>query len=379
MFKIRKYNSKERAWIEVDKKKLQKNVGLLKKILPYDCKIMAVIKANAYGHGDIIIAKELMKLGIGFFCVATVEEAIVLRKEGVRGKILILGYTSPNKFFALRKYCLIQTVMDYTYAKLLNNYNKKIKVHIKIDTGMHRLGESSENINNILRIFSFENLVIEGIYTHLCITGYNTENERKFVKIQIERFKKVINHIKDNDIKKYNIHLLSSSGLMNFPEFYGDYIRIGSALYGIFGCRNSLKNCGIYLQEILSIKTRIVLIRKIKPGEVVGYGMKYTATRVRKIAVIAIGYADGLPHELSYGVGRVLIKEKKVPIIGEICMDQTIVDVTDISDIQIGDIVTIIGKSGINEISIYDIAELTGKITNEILTNLGGRLERVIV
>lgn len=369
---------KGRAWIEVDSKNLRQNVHSLQSLLPPDCKLMPAVKANAYGHGAVLVSKELNSMGIQSFCVATVSEGMELRKNGIYGEILVLGYTHPAQFPLLKKYRLTQTVVDYNYAQILNQYGKKLKVHIKIDTGMHRLGERCEETEKIKEIFSMKNLVTEGIYTHLCADTACLSSDKAFTAQQVQAFYDIVGRLKEDGIRNLKVHMLASSGLLHYPELAGNYARVGIALYGCLSSRKDLKNCPVSLLPVLSVKARVELVKTLKRGESAGYGMQYTAEKDSQIAVIAIGYGDGLPRILSQGRGKMLVNGCEAPIIGRICMDQTIVDITDIPDVKAGDMAVIIGRSGEHEITAYDMAEASETITNEILSRLGLRLERIL-
>lgn len=367
----------DRAWIELDMENLRQNVSALKKnLLPPGCQLMPAVKANAYGHGAVLISRELNRLGIKSFCVATISEGIELRKNGIKGEILILGYTHPEQFPLLRRFRLTQTVIDYSYAQLLNAYGKKIKVHLKIDTGMHRLGERSERMDEICEMFKLRNLVIEGAFTHLCADETKSEPDRTYTIGQADAFYHTIQELKMRGCDCSKVHLLASYGLLNYPELAGDYARIGIALYGVLSNRADLESCPVRLNPVLSVKTRISLTKNLYMGESAGYGLAYTAQSNRKIAVLPIGYADGIPRSLSCGNGKVLINGYEAPIIGRICMDQMSVDITDIPNVKSGDIAVIIGKSDQKEITAYDLAEKSGTITNELLSRLGSRLTR---
>lgn len=369
----------ERAWIELSKTNLYKNIDELSRLLPAGCKLMPAVKANAYGHGAVIISKALADRGIKSFCVASIMEGIELRKNGITGEILILGYTHPRHFSLLIKYRLIQTVIDYSYAMQLNSYGEKISVHLKIDTGMHRLGERPEQIDKICNIFNLKNLVIEGIYTHLCVSDGSSTADKNFTQKQAASFSQVLRVLDERGLEYHKTHLLASYGLLNYPELSGDYARIGIALYGVLSNRQDEVRCPIHLYPVLSIKARISIVKELFKGEGAGYGLRFIANENKRIAVLSIGYADGIPRSLSCGVGKVLINGKFAPIIGNICMDQTLVDITNISDVKQGDIAVIIGRSGDNEIKVYDLAEQTGTITNEVLSRLGTRLERKLL
>lgn len=375
----RKCSKKGRAWIELDEEALKNNVQFLQSCLPPECKLMPAVKANAYGHGAVLMVKKLREMGINQFCVACIQEGIELRKSGFRGELLILGYTSPAQFDLLRKYHLTQTVVDYSYAKQMQEYGRKLHVHIGIDTGMHRLGERSENIEDIKKIFAMKNLIVEGMFTHLSADDTFKKSDREFTYHQAKEFYHVAEELKKDGILCPKLHLQASYGVLNYPELSGDYARVGIVLYGILSTKADTEPWKEKLRPVLSLKARIASVRMIQPGESAGYGNPFIAEKPMKIATLAIGYADGLPRALSDGNGAVLICGRKAPILGRVCMDQTLVDVSDIKEVQAGDEAVLIGRFGENEITACDIAEQTGTITNEVLSRLGKRLEHVFI
>lgn len=370
---------KERAWIELSRQGLRRNVAVLQGLLPAGCRLMPVIKANAYGHGAVLVARELNACGIASFCTATVTEAVELRKGGVKGDILVLGYTHPKQFPLLRRYHLMQTVVDASYAGSLHKYGKKVRVHIKIDTGMHRLGERCEKIDEICRIFRYRNLIVEGIYTHLSADDGTGAKERAFTQAQGQAFYEVVEQLEERGCHCPEVHLQASYGILNYPALAGDYVRVGIALYGVVSRRGDMGCMPEGLRPILSVRARVASVKELLAGESAGYGFAYTTAANRKIAVLAIGYADGLPRSLSNGNGQVVINGKKAPVVGYICMDQTIVDITGIPDVKQGDVAVVIGGESDGGMTVYDLAERTGTITNEILSRLGGRLDRIMV
>ncbi len=379
IFKGSKSFQRGRAWIELDRKNLRHNVDVLRSLLPDDCELMPAVKANAYGHGAVLVSRELNTMGIKAFCVASVPEGVELRRNGIKGEILVLGYTHPEHFPLLRRYRLMQTVIDYPYAKSLNAYGKNIRVHIKIDTGMHRLGERCEKLDAVTRIFRCKNLKIEGIFTHLCADDTTYPEDKAFTLSQGQAFYSVVSQLKKRGFTCPKIHILSSYGLLNYPGLGGDYARVGIALYGMLSSRVDTENCGVHLKPVLSVKARVALVKDLFQGEAAGYGLQFVAEQDTKIAVLTIGYGDGIPRSLSCGVGKILINGLEAPIIGRICMDQMLVDLTNMSDVKAGDVAVVIGKSGNAEITACDLAEQTGTITNEILSRLGERLERQMI
>lgn len=365
-----------RAWIELDRAALRHNVERLRSLLPEGCALMPAVKANAYGHGAVLAARELNRLGVRAFCAASAEEGAELRRHGVRGEILVLGYTHPGNFPLLRRYRLTQAAVDADHARLLNAYGKKLRVHLKIDTGMHRLGIPAERTEEIARVFRLKNLRVRGIFTHLCADETRSGADEAFTLAQAAAFQEVLCSLRKQGLSYGKAHLLSSYGLLNYPELGGAYARVGIALYGVLSGPAGLETCPVELRPVLSLKARVALVRDLPKGQSAGYGFGYTAEGGRRIAVLSIGYADGLPRSLSRGRGRVLIRGEEAPIIGSVCMDQTLVDVTDIPGVRSGDTAVLIGRSGRREITAYDLAEAGGTITNEVLSRLGPRLNR---
>jgi serine/alanine racemase len=277
-----------RAWIELDQEALRHNVGALRKLLPDGCELMPAVKTNAYGHGAVLISRELNRLGVNAFCVATVQEGAELRENGITGTILVLGYTHPKDFLLLCRYHLTQTVLDLSYAKILDRYGKKISVHVKIDTGMRRLGERSEKIDEISRIFECQNLNIEGIFTHLCVADENSSESIAFTHTQAKAFYDVVAELHQRGFTCRKKHIVSSDGLLYYPELAENYARVGIALYGVLSTRADTERCGISLEPVLSIKARIALVKDLFQGEAAGYGLQFVAPQDSRIAIVAI-------------------------------------------------------------------------------------------
>ncbi len=370
---------KARSWIEIDLNNLSRNVNTLNKMLPEKCELMAVVKAQAYGHGAYEVATHLNQMGVKAFAVATIDEGIELRRYGITGEILILGYTAPMRAKELRKYDLIQTLIDYEYAWALNEQGYFVKGHIKIDTGMHRLGYTCEDIEKIENTFSMKHINVCGIFTHLCSSDSHDETEQSFTRMQIANFYNVIEMLKNDGITIPKIHIQSSYGLLNYSELNCDYVRVGISLYGVSSAFNDETKQHIDLRPVLALKARVILLRVIQKGESVGYSRSFVAERDSRIAILPIGYADGFPRNLSCGKSYVLISGQKAPIVGRICMDQLAVDVTDIPDVKVGMTAMLIGREGTEEITTPMVAENTDSISNELLCRMGRRLEIITV
>ncbi len=368
---------KGRSWLEISTENLRYNANLLRNLMPPGCEMMAVVKANAYGHGAVKVSKCMNEIGVRAFAVATIDEGIELRRNGIQGEILILGYTDVSRAKELHHYNLIQTIIDYYYALLLNNSQYPIQAHIKIDTGMHRLGICVEEADRVAEVFCLDGLEVSGIYTHLCVADNLEAEEVKYTQGQIERFYMLLEFLKDRGITIPKVHIQSSYGLLNYPELRCDYVRIGIALYGSLSSEGDKTRRSAQLRPVLSLKAKVILIREVASGESVGYGRDFILREGSRVAVVPVGYADGIPRNLSYGRGKVLLHGRSAPVIGRICMDQLLIDVTEIPEAKPGDVATLIGTDGQLEIPATKVAKRAGSITNELFSRLGGRLERV--
>ncbi len=377
--KSHKHSNTDRGFIEVDLAALENNVTALQNASPRGCKLMAVLKAEAYGHGMYEVATHIESMGVDSFAVAMIDEGIQLREYGIKGEILILGYTSPERAWELKKYDLMQTLIDDEYARILDEQGYKVNCHIKIDTGMHRLGYDVNDIEKVRAVWSLKNINVRGVFTHLGVSDSLEGDDVDFTNGQIRAFNGLVDALENAGCKIPKVHIQSSYGLLNYPELKCDYVRIGIALCGVLSSLNSDTKTDIGLTPVLSLRSHIALIRDIPKGTSLGYGRAFTAKRDTKAAVVPIGYADGIPRNLSNGVGEVIINGQKAPIIGRICMDQLTVDVTDIKGAKFGGIVTFIGRDGDEEITAPEMAETAGTITNEILSRMGRRIKVVTV
>lgn len=368
----------DRSWVEIDLDALKHNVHEISSLLSEKSQIMAVIKADAYGHGAIIVAKELESLGITFFAVATIDEAITLRKNNIQSDILILGYTSYHLAHFLKEYRLTQTVIDYNYGRMLNDMHYDINIHIKIDSGMHRLGENYQDISHIKKIYQLSSLHVTGLFSHLCVADSQRKEDILFTKEQFSHFHKTINQLESAGLNVGKVHMQSSYGLLNYNEEQFDFARIGISLYGVQSSVDDYIKNRLELKPVLSIQSRVACIHQIKKGASIGYGRTYQLQHNSMIAVVPLGYADGLPRHLS-SHQDVLIHGQRAPIIGRICMDQLMVDVTHIQNIHINDIVTIVGENGNQRIHIEELSKNAQTISNEILSRIGQRLPKIYI
>jgi len=364
-----------RAWIEIDLDALAHNIADIRSRTPDNCEIMAVIKANAYGHGAERIAKRLVGEGISTFAVATVTEGVELRSCVPDGDILILGCTLPKDAGSLYDNNLIQLVADGAHAKALDATGYKLRVHIAVDTGMHRLGVEPANFAGIEGIFKCGNLTVEGVATHLASPDSLDESDICFTRAQMESFYAVVRKLKDRGYNTGKLHAQSSYGIYNYPDLACDYIRPGIMLFGVHSQADDtiIKT---NLEPVLSLRAVIAQVRRIEAGESVSYGRLYTADEPIMLATVGIGYADGIPRQMTNNGGMSIVNGCKVPIIGRICMDLLMLDVTGAGLVKAGDVATFIGTDGDEEIRCEEVAAAAGTITNDILCRLGVRLPR---
>lgn len=360
-----------RAWVEVDSAALRHNAENLRALLPVGCELMPVLKCEAYGHGLVKTARLMSSMGIRAFAVACAAEGVELRRAGIRGGILILGWTAPESFPCLSRYRLTQTVTEPAYARQLSAYGKNIDVHIKIDTGMHRLGIDPEDIASVEEVFTLPHLRVRGMYTHLCVSDALDEASRAFTEAQRRRFFALAEELCRRGYCVGKLHTQSSYGLLNYPDARCSYARVGIALYGVRSSRGDDAARWPGLEPALSLKARVEQVRSVKAGEGLGYGLAYTAPRESRIAVLPIGYGDGFPRAAEGACA--LINGSRAPVVGRVCMDQLFVDVTDCGEVRPGDTVTLIGPG----LPCEELAEACGTISNEILSRLGKRLPRV--
>ena len=371
-------NSKERSWIEINTKNLEYNINQIKQIIPKTTQIMAVVKANAYGHDSIIISKKLQEIGINDFAVATLPEAINLRENNITGNILILGYTEPEEFQRVIDNNIMQTIVDNDYAKsvLKANLQGKLKCHVKINTGMNRIGEFYDNFAALSEIYQNPALQIEGTFTHLCVSDSVKIEDINFTKEQINRFDKAIEFIKKQGLNPGKLHTQASYGTINYTNCKYDYVRMGILMYGINASYDCYNKNNIDFKPVMAVKSKVTSIKYINPEETVSYGRTFKADNKIKIASVGIGYADGVPRALS-NILIVKINNKKYHQIGRICMDQLMIEINDENPIAIGDEVILIDPNESKDLTLEDWAKLTNTITDEIICQFTSRLKRI--
>lgn len=372
----------KRSWVEVDLRQIENNYLLYKKALAKDANIMAVIKADAYGHGDAMVARTLSSLGVKLFAVSNIDEAVGLRNAGINGEILILGYSSPMYANTLHYLDLTQAIVSEEYALALAKSGFDIKCQFAVDTGMNRIGIPSYNSKEaatIIKAYSSK-LRVTGIFTHLCVADGASDDDRQYTSMQLKRFKAVVDQIKDLHLPY--IHCYNTAGGLyhlkddDFNQDIGNIVRVGIALYGLKPDKNNVLPEGI--KPAMTWKSVISRVQKLDIGETISYGRTFTTTRPSLIATVTTGYADGYNRLLS-NKGFVMIKGQKAPIVGRICMDQTLVDVTDIPDVKMGDVVVLMGESGDLSYTADDMAADLGTIGYEIICGISKRVQRFYV
>ncbi len=373
-----------RSWAEVDLDVLVNNYRIYREHLPEPAEIMAVVKANAYGHGSRPAANALQDAGVRHFAVASLQEAVKLREYGIRGEILILGYTSPAGCATLMEYDIVQALVSEEHAEamasaaagLAGNGKGPLKCHFAIDTGMNRIGldaEDPEHCAEVLRRFSScPDISLCGIFTHLCTADTDDEESVLFTLRQRQLFDGVRQAASDLDLPE--CHCLNSAGGLTFPANEDAYVRLGIILYGLKPDYSNVLPEGI--RPVLEWKSTVALVKTLLPGETVGYGRTFRADREMKVATIPTGYADGYSRALS-NRGYVLIRGKRAKVVGRVCMDQMMVDVTGIPDVRMGDQVVLLGRSGDEYLSADDMAQMTGTIGYELVCDISGRVLRI--
>lgn len=360
------------VWAEIDLKAISYNFNFIKKLLNKKTKFMAVIKADAYGHGIEEVAKTLLKENVDYLGVASLDEGIIIRKIDKKIPVLILGYTLPRFAEEIVKFNFTQTVWTKESTNVLNNVakkqNKKVKIHIKIDTGMGRLGIlPEESLKFIKEIYNFSNIEIEGIFTHFSSADF----DKDYTEYQFSRFLDVLEKLKENKIFIPLKHCANSAATLKYPEMHLDMVRCGILIYGLLP--NGKK---INVKPALSLKTNLISVREIPPNSYISYGKTYITAEKTKVGVVPVGYADGLFRLLS-NQGEVIIKGKRVPIIGTICMDFSIVNLNSIPTAKISDEVVIIGKDRREEITADEIAKKIGTINYEVVCAINKRIPRI--
>ena len=368
---------RDRAWVEIDLKALAHNTRQLEQILSPPTQLMAVVKADAYGHGAVTVAETVLSAGASWLGVATIPEGIELRAAGINAPILILGaVNTPEEIQAIANWQLQPTLCNpkqaLVFSETLATLGKTLPVHLKLDTGMSRLGTSWQEAAEFAKLVERSpHLEIASIYSHLATAD---SPDRTIMQQQHRRFKQAIENVKAAGIAPPQLHFANSAATLTNPALHYDLVRVGLAIYGLYPAPH-LKNT-ISLQSVMQVKARVTQIKAIAAGTGVSYGYQYIAERDRMIAVVGIGYADGVPRNLSNKM-QASIRGQLVPQVGAITMDQLMLDVSAIDDLQVGEVVTLLGQDREVTISADDWARMLGTISWEILCSFRHRLPRV--
>ena len=372
---MKEYN---RCYADIDLSAIAHNISEIKKRIGNNTALTAIVKADAYGHGAVPISKHIEKM-VNAFGVASVEEGLALRDAGIRIPVLILGYSSPCQYADVLANNLTPSVYDYGDAQILSEcaarMNMMAKVHIPVDTGMSRIGflPGREAAEQIGKIAGLPNIFVEGIFSHLACADMEEDSASAG---QFEEFDSLNRMLKENGIDIPVKHICNSAGILRYEEHLNNAARAGIILYGLVPSEE-IGNGGLDLKPALEWKTHVIRVEDIPKGRGVSYGQTFVTDReTTRIATLAIGYADGFPRSLS-GTGRVLIRGKSTPILGRVCMDICMADVTDIPDVQVEDIVTLIGKDGEETITAEEFGKAAGSFNYETVCRISKRVKRI--
>lgn len=370
-----------RVYARIDLDAIASNLESMKMNLNENTQIMAVIKADGYGHGAVQIAQMLESVEyVWGYAVATLDEAVMLKSEGLKKPVLVLGCVFPDQYMEMLKYDIRMNVYTEEMAKAISQMAARegmtAYMHIKLDTGMTRLGfePNSDSVDAIHRISKMKNVCMEGIFTHFAKAD---ETDKTFTHKQIKEFLWMTENLKKREVFFSFEHCSNSAAIVDIPEANFDLVRAGISIYGLYPSEDLNKE-NVMLKPALALKSHVAFVKEIASGTPISYGGSYVSERPMKIATIPVGYADGYPRNLS-NVGYVLIRGRRAPIVGRVCMDQFMVDVTTIDGVSFGDNVTLIGKDGNEVITVETLSELSGRFNYEFICDLGKRIPRVFV
>jgi len=362
------------AWTEIDLGKLRRNVQRIRRDLPEHVRLLAVVKDEAYGHGALDVARVAIEDGAWGFGLSTLEEAMALRDAGITTPLLLLGERQEAEL----SWCVAQNLTvcvneSHTVralAKIASSFGKQVPVHLKVHTGMSRYGVRWDEAMPLAELIGSEkSLQLEGVMTHF---SQSDEADKTFANLQFSRFNEVLRALEARGISVRLRHTCNSGGFLDLPQAHLDMVRVGILMYGVFPSSVCRRLPGI--EPVMSVKARIAAIQHLKAGEVVGYGMRYTAPGDRRIAVLPIGYGDGFPRVRNQG--GALIRGQRAPLVGGVAMDALTVDITDIPEAQMWDEAVLMGHQGKEEITVHDLAKLKNSVSYDVLTNWRLRLRR---
>lgn len=365
------------VWAEINVRNFLYNLSSVKHLVGPKVKVMAVVKANAYGHGAIELSKAAETLhSADYFGVVCLYEARQLRESGIKTPILILNYIDSESLSACVDLNLSLNIMEISLLRELDatarNKHKVINIHVKIDTGMHRLGLTPEQaIAFIPQIENFHNVRLEGVFTHFATSD---EKDLSFTREQLQNFTSVLRMLKEKRITIPVIHSANSAATLRMAESHFDMVRPGIVLYGMPSSNDF--TLPFVTKPVMTLKTKIVQLRTINKGETVGYGRTFTAEKTTRVAALPVGYADGF-RRAPHNWGHVLVRGRLVPVIGRVSMDQSSIDVTEVPGVSVGDEIVLIGTQGNNTLTTDDVAKQLGTINYEVTTALASRVSRV--
>jgi alanine racemase len=365
------------AWTEIDLGNLRCNLQIIRADLPREVKWLAVVKDEAYGHGALDVARMALAEGAWGLGLSTLEEAMQLRDAGVTAPLLLLGERQEAELEWCVAHELTVCVNEphnvRALAKIAAEFGRRVPVHLKINTGMSRYGVRwDEALPLVEQVLAKKSLSLEGVMTHF---AESDERDKSFAHLQFARFSEVLHALERNGISVPLRHCCNSGGFLDLPQAHLDLVRIGLLLHGVFPSESCRKIEGI--EPVMSVKTRITAIQKLKPGEIVGYGMRYTAASERRVAILPIGYGDGFPRVCN--AGGALIHGQRAQLLGSVAMDAIAVDITEIPQAQMWDEAVIMGRQGVAEINVHEIARLKNSVAYDVLTNWRSRLRRKAV
>ena len=375
-----------RTWAEVDIDALKHNFDVIRRSVDPKSRIMCVIKADAYGHGAVFLGKLYEKMGADFFAVSNIEEAMQLRENGIKLPVLILGFTPAGMAKELADNNISQAVFSEEYAGELSaaaaEQGVEVKIHIKLDTGMSRIGfmyqepeRDGESIEQIKRVCTLPHLIKEGIFTHFAVSD-EAEEGRDATEKQIAAFSSAVELLKNDGITFRIVHCSNSGAIIDYKKAHFDCVRAGIILYGL---APSSKLAGrLDLIPAMQIKSVVAQVKNIEKGTPISYGGTFVSDKPMRIATVPIGYADGYTRSLG-NRAFMTVKGKKAPLVGRVCMDQLMIDVSDIDGVKSGDEVTVIGDGSDNSLSFDEMAALTGTINYELVCLVGKRVPRVYI
>ena len=374
---------RQRAWAEISLDALTHNVEEIKQKLAATTEYCAVVKADAYGHGEEIVCRKLYDLGVRFYAVSSFEEAVRVRSYCPKGEILILGYTSPECAPMLAEKQIIQTVVSGDYAKALSDFAQPgcpVRCHIALDTGMGRIGVQTVEMAacywELEQILSLSGLSVEGLFTHFAVADEDAPEHVEYTRKQENMIFHIAEHLRSKGAKLKHVHCMNSAAILyrNNPE--STLGRAGIIMYGLKP--NAALDVPLALEPVMSFRSRISHIKTVEAGTCISYGRTYVAPSERRIATVTIGYADGYSRQLS-GKGEVLVNGVRCPVTGRVCMDQMMIDVTDVPEAEIGAVVTLIGKDGDETITADEVAGICGTIGYEIVCGISKRVPRIFL